>query len=228
MIFLLGLVAAGFVLYGSINSYIFVNLHSAMIVMGGTAVVTLLVTPRSAFAGIVGLVKEVLRDRKPYDAKELRSILKTPNASVRDSYGLVDQARDLWELGANPEEFENTLRDQAETILQKNQASIAVLRSLGKYPPALGMIGTVMGMIQLFEGLGGGTEQSQVGMQLALAMTATFYGLLLANWLIIPLADRLEANEEIKRGDLELLIKTLVAVRSERPQSISEKVIYAA
>jgi chemotaxis protein MotA len=99
---------------------------------------------------------------------------------------------------------------------------------LGKYPPALGMVGTVMGMIQLFSGLGANSGQNQIGLQLALAMTATFYGLLLSNFLLLPFADRLEVKEERRRANLERTVKVLVAIQKKQPTLISERILYAA
>jgi chemotaxis protein MotA len=229
MIFLLGLlIAAALFFFDAAGSPIFSNPHSAVVVIGGTIIVTFLVTPLRSLKSLAALVREVIREPAPYRGDELKVLLKNAQAPIRDPFGLINQARNLWALGVSAEEFENTLRDQAETLIHRNQAAIATLRSLGKYPPALGMIGTVMGMIRLFEGLGSNVQQSAVGRQLAFAMTATLYGLLVSNLIIVPLADRLDSNEECKRADLEILIKTLVAIGSNRPRSVSEKVLHVA
>ncbi len=229
MIFIIGiLIAAALFFFDAAGSPIFANVHSAVVVLGGTVIITALVTPVRSVRSLGVLIRDIVREPTPYAPQELRSLLTNHQIPLRDQYGLINQARDLWALGVSAEEFENTLRDQAETLIHRNLAAISTLRSLGKYPPALGMIGTVMGMIRLFEGLGTNVQQGAVGRQLAFAMTATLYGLLVSNLLIVPLADRLESNEETRRADLEVLIKTLVSISSSRPRSISEKVLHVA
>jgi chemotaxis protein MotA len=204
------------------------NLHGAVIVFGGTVCVFLIMTPVSSMKHLLRLCLAIHREDPGISKEDLTRLMKNRNAAVTDPYGLVEQARDLWELGTDDAEFEELISSQAESILNQNMAVISILRNIGKYPPALGMVGTVMGMIRLFSGLGGGTNQVQIGMQLALAMTATFYGLILSNFLFLPLADRLEVKEERRRGNLERAVKMLMAIQKRQPSPVSERILHAS
>ena len=116
----------------------------------------------------------------------------------------------------------------AENFLSRDTAAIGAIRNLGKYPPALGMVGTVMGMIQLFGGLGATSAQSQVGGQLALAMTSTFYGLILSNYVLMPVADRMDTKKEMRRVNLEQTIRVLVSIQSKQPKFVTERLLDAS
>ena len=79
------------------------------------------------------------------------------------------------------------------------------------------MMGTVISMVAMFEGLQ--TQKDQVGLRLSVAMTATFVGLLLANTIIAPLGDRLAARQSAKKKELDALFEILVFINSGEPLS---------
>ncbi len=228
MTLILGIIAAAILFLGQGSIVQFVNVHGFMLVFGGTGCIILLMTPESSMKHFLKLTMSIYKDDPRITKHDLIALMKNRNAEVKDPYGLVTQARDLWELGFGDEEFEQVITDQAESILNRNMAVISILKNVGKYPPALGMVGTVMGMIQLFSGLGVAANQSQIGVQLALSMTATFYGLLLSNFILLPFADRLEVKEERRRANLERTVKVLVAIQKKQPSLISERILYAA
>ena len=228
MTLILGIIAAAILFLGQGSIVQFVNVHGFMLVFGGTGCIILLMTPESSMKHFLKLTLSIYKDDPRITKHDLIALMKNRNAEVKDPYGLVTQARDLWELGFGDEEFEQVITDQAESILNRNMAVISILKNVGKYPPALGMVGTVRGMIQLFSGLGVAANQSQIGVQLALSMTATFYGLLLSNFILLPFADRLEVKEERRRANLERTVKVLVAIQKKQPSLISERILYAA
>jgi len=204
------------------------NSHSMTLVFGGSICVFLMVTPSRTLKDIWSFVKLLWRDEKNISPAELKSLLSQPNGDVPDPYGLVNLARDLWELGVTPQEYEEMLFAHAENFLSRDTAAIGAIRNLGKYPPALGMVGTVMGMIQLFGGLGATSAQSQVGGQLALAMTSTFYGLILSNYVLMPVADRMDTKKEMRRVNLEQTIRVLVSIQSKQPKFVTERLLDAS
>ncbi|MBC7662110.1 MAG: MotA/TolQ/ExbB proton channel family protein [Chitinophagaceae bacterium] len=97
-------------------------------------------------------------------------------------------------------------------------------RNLAKYPPALGMTGTVMGLVSLFSILGD-NNKTALGPALALAITATFFGLILSNCFVTPLADHLHIkhmqDEKVYTGVYQILI---LINRNEPARLISDEV----
>ena len=119
--------------------------------------------------------------------------------------------------GVDPEVFV-VLMSQKRDKLEKEYADAAlVLRHLGKYPPALGMIGTVMGVVTLFANLAEGSRDS-LGPSLAMAMTATFFGLTIAHAIVMPLSDRLNLLHSRRKEVLTDLYEVLLLVNRGEPE----------
>jgi flagellar motor component MotA len=120
------------------------------------------------------------------------SLSKDKNRGVSGgAHPLIAYASDLWSQGIEPDLFIVLLSQKRNEILSRGLDAIQALKNLSKYPPALGMTGTVMGIVNVFYALD--QNKDSIGLNLSMAMTATFLGLILANVLISPLADRLDA-----------------------------------
>jgi chemotaxis protein MotA len=229
MTFIIGL-AAVVVLFltQNLNLSLMLNSHSLELVVGGSVCVFFMLTPSNSMREVIRAMKSLWREERNSTVPELKQLLSNHSAVISDPYGMVNLARDLWELGTPADQYEELLFAHAESTLNRDATSITAVRNLSKYPPALGMVGTVMGMIQLFGGLGASAQQSQVGAQLALAMSATFYGLVLSNYVLMPIADRMETKREIRRANLEQIVRVLVSIKNNQPKFLAERMIDAA
>ncbi|MGZ5279538.1 MAG: MotA/TolQ/ExbB proton channel family protein, partial [Pseudobdellovibrionaceae bacterium] len=85
-------------------------------------------------------------------------------------------------------------------------------------PPALGMIGTVMGMVTLFSSLD--QNKSQIGSHLSMAMTATFFGLIVSNLILSPLADRVHVHQVYQHRVYASIYEILLLINRNEPESI--------
>lgn len=227
MTWIIGLSTLTFFLFKEFKSNeLLFNLHSIVLVCGGTLAVVMLLSSKTALKDIFKLILSSFKEEHKIDTENFNVFIKDNNSQVDDHYGLIRYARDVWMVGVGKDEFEQLITFKAQSVLNQNMSAISVLRNLGKYPPALGMIGTVLGMIELFKGLS--TGGSNIGYQLAVAMTATFYGLILSNLLILPLADRLEAKEEERKANLEQHIKVLITIHHQQPKVIVQGVLDVA
>ena len=95
--------------------------------------------------------------------------------------------------------------------------AVQAFKNLAKYPPALGMTGTVIGMIGLFTNL---QDKSQIGSHLATAMTATFLGLVLTNMFISPLADRLQVRHINRKRMFGNVYQILLLINQDEPAQL--------
>ena len=75
-------------------------------------------------------------------------------------------------------------------------------RAMGKYPPAMGLMGAVLGMIALLAGLGKAGSEKSIGPSMSIALVATLYGIALANLIIIPIGENLTeaAKEQLRKN----------------------------
>lgn len=194
------------VLKGHVGIYF--QIHSILLVLVGTMMILLFSTTNSVLFSLWKALKGLFETDKSithYQA-ELKSLSKTK--ANQSTYPLIKYASELWEQGIDPELFVVLLSQKRAEMEVSGVDAIQALKNLTKYPPALGMIGTVMGMVNLFSALD--ENKSSIGTHLSMAMTATFLGLVVANGLISPLADRLQAkqaqNDRVLDGIYEILL----------------------
>ena len=112
-------------------------------------------------------------------------------------------------------------RDNFRTHLDEGQK---IYRAVGDCTPAFGMIGTLIGMVQMFANM---TDPSKLGPFMAVALLATFYGAALANLLGLPLADKLHlklVDEEINRT---LIIDGILMIREGKSPTLVREMLLA-
>ena len=93
--------------------------------------------------------------------------------------------------GTPGEEVETILRRDVLATSQRHARSSSVLRKMSEFSPAMGLIGTLIGLVQM---LGNLSDPSSIGPAMAVALLTTFYGAVLANMIFLPLASKLERN----------------------------------
>jgi len=98
-----------------------------------------------------------------------------------------------------------------------------IFEAMGTYAPAFGMIGTLIGLIQMLASL---EDPSQIGAGMAVALVTTLYGALSANIIFLPIAGKLDfrSREEARRK--ELIIEGILAIQSgDNPRIVREKLL---
>ena len=93
--------------------------------------------------------------------------------------------------GTPGEEVEQILRKEMVSTIQRHQSSALVLKKAAEFAPAMGLIGTLIGLVQM---LGNLEDPSSIGPAMAVALLTTFYGAVLANMVFAPMAAKLERN----------------------------------
>ena len=107
-----------------------------------------------------------------------------------------------------------------------NMRVIIALRNLGKYPPTLGMLGTVVGLIELFTKIGG--DKSILGPSLAVSMVCTLYGLALANFIVLPISDRIQVYQMAEAENSQFICKILLMIDQDHGESLIKDEIHVA
>jgi chemotaxis protein MotA len=96
-----------------------------------------------------------------------------------------------------------------------------MLESIGDMGPAYGMIGTLIGLVQMLQNL---SDPSAIGPAMAIALLTTFYGALIANTFAIPVKGKLTRRSSLEMGKMNIIIAgTLGIVAGENPRLIKEK-----
>lgn len=97
--------------------------------------------------------------------------------------------------GHGPETVRDLLTNRVDTMHQRSMRPVAILKNMASTAPAFGMIGTLVGLVIMLDGLG--ADASKLGSGLAMAMLTTLYGVLIARLIFQPASDKTKQREEI-------------------------------
>ena len=120
--------------------------------------------------------------------------------------------------GVPANDLERILRNELQSITNRHLKSANILRKAGEISPAMGLIGTLIGLVQMLANL---DDPSAIGPAMGLALLTTFYGAVLANMVFNPLAAKLERNsrEEEMVNTIYMMGATSMA-RQENPRRL--------
>ena len=143
--------------------------------------------------------------------------LKQVLPSLRD-YPLLSNACQLVLDGAPPQDTESILERESSASLNRYLQAAAVLRRAGEVAPAMGLIGTLIGLVRM---LGSLNDPAQIGPAMAVALLTTLYGAILAHLVFLPLAEKSErmAAEESLLNRVYTLGATSIG-RQENPRRL--------
>lgn len=123
--------------------------------------------------------------------------------------------------GVEPANIRNILEADMFTQEERDLQAAKFYEAMGGYSPTIGIIGAVMGLIQVMGNL---SDPSQLGSGIAVAFVATIYGVAFANLLLLPIANKLKAVVRVQSRYREMLIEGILSIaEGENPRSIELK-----
>ncbi len=123
--------------------------------------------------------------------------------------------------GTDPELVRAIMDTELTSVDNRHRKKIAFWEDLGAMGPAWGMIGTLIGLINMLQQM---NDPSSIGPSMAIALITTLYGSMLANWICIPTAAKLKGNNEEEIVVKEIMIEGLLSIQAgENPRVIEEK-----
>jgi chemotaxis protein MotA len=183
---------------------VFLDYHAALIVFGGTIAACMVSFNGSSVFNMVKVVfKRVLRnDMDRYESliKEVVDVAKAyrdnPNVLGEKSKTIKNhffkEALELMAAGGlDAKDLDMILVKRASTHFHRYEAEAEMFKTMAKFPPAFGLLGAVMGIVAMMQGLGSSDAIKSVGPSLAVALVATLYGIAVANFLFLPLGEHL-------------------------------------
>jgi len=129
-------------------------------------------------------------------------ILSLENAAREVEDPFIVQGIQMAVDGTDPELIEAIMDNELEAIDDRHEQGKAIFDSMGKYAPAYGMIGTLVGLVIMLMNM---DDPSAIGPAMAVALITTLYGSMFANMFALPIADKLSV-----RNNEELLFKTII------------------
>ena len=225
----LALIVGAMFLGGSLS--IFVNIPGMMIVGGGTVAATLITFPLGDVFRAFTSAWQVLRQprRDPNDV--IKIMLRLTNlsrqqgllalANINTPNRFLQKAAQLIADGAEEEMIRNTLRIEIESLKHRHAIGHDVFRKMGTYAPAFGMLGTLIGLVQMLQKI---SDPSSLGPAMAVALLTTFYGSLMASLFFLPIAGKLKARTEQEVLTLEIIFEGAIGIlENNNPLIVYEK-----
>ncbi len=203
---------------------------AAVIVLGGTMGAVILQTPKTRLVRALQLLPWVVRPPRASFAAQIdmltgwsrttrkQGLLGLEDVLEREQDPFTRKGLELVIDGKDVHTIRRVMENELHARTQFELASTQVFRSMGGYAPTIGIIGAVLGLIQVMGNL---ADPSQLGKGIATAFVATIYGVGTANLVFLPIADRLKALVLTVADGRELLIEGLLAIcEGEHPRAI--------
>lgn len=194
-----------------------------IVVFGGTLAIALIAFPLRQFAYLFTSPFLLLRSKKQDITSMTQTLVETAQSIQRGrgSLSLMLKREDLPDylkegiellmLDLPRDEFKGILTERIYRQRQRHEDRVRVFRNLAKYPPGLGLVGTVLGLVNVMRSVGGGGT-AEVGLKMAVALIATLYGLTLANFYLVPLAEYFQRVADEQKVFEELQFEGLLMI----------------
>lgn len=141
--------------------------------------------------------------------------------SGKVQHPFLDEAVRLMASGLEPDAINEKLEDDTSLTHQRHMRLAALFNSAGTYSPIFGLLGTLIGVVTVLRNI---SDPSQMGTSMALAMTASFYGIFSANFLFLPIAVKLRFIAEQETLARELIAKGAQSIlHGDVPLVVSKK-----
>ena len=212
----------------------FWDIPSVLITFGGAFSVTLLGCQSiEKFLKNIKSFKLILKPIETNEEETIKSIIELSNIARKEGLLSLEEAANqidneflkkgvlLIVDGTDPELVRSILETELTCIEQRHNEVIGFWETLGSMGPAWGMIGTLIGLINMLADL---NDVSKVGPAMAVALVTTFYGSVLANWICGPVSTKLKANNGFEITMKEVMVEGLLSIQAgENPRVIEEK-----
>ncbi len=222
--FLLGVGVIYYVmLQGEITALLF-NFNAFLLVFGGTFASTMITYPWSLLRRIPISVIFIFRPQKTQTSKELieqmvnlqflvhsngidalsDELNKIDNKFLATGLRMILEDQDVKSIKEN-------LSNELNSIRHRHQQVIGVFRSMGSYAPIFGLLGTLIGVVQVLRNL---SDAGAMGSSMAIAITTTFYGIFGCNFIFLPIAGKLNGYSNDELFSKELILVGIVSLRT--------------
>lgn len=209
------------------------QLTAGMIVFGGTLGATIASFPVPDLKNAVAMVKDIWFPPKvDFDsliieivgfatkARKEGVIVLEKEAKFASDY-LLTMGLEAVADGADPSLVQGMMENQITQLEEKVEKAAKVFEAAGGYSPTLGIIGAVMGLIQVMQNL---SDPSRLGAGIAVAFVATVYGLFAANLVLLPCGSRIKFNYKKVFLAKEIMLEGILAIQAgESPALIERK-----
>ncbi len=212
---------------------VFVSIPSVFIVIGGTIGASLVNFPLGHVLGVVGVLKKTIFSSTEAPGEIIVRFMDYANRARRE--GILSLEPVIKEIdddymrkglqltvdGLEPQTIQEILETEVSYLEERHATGAEVVAVMGTLAPAMGMIGTVIGLVQMLQTM---DDPSTIGPAMAVALLTTLYGALLANLVFNPMSGKLKTRSKQEVLIREMIMEGILAIsKGENPRIIEEK-----
>lgn len=180
-----------------VGSDFYLDEVAGLVVFGGTLSALVISFPPRFILRLLRAPLNILRSKKLNYIHNIETIVKAVDQrqnlrallkkAVKDKKvdAFLKEGIELYLLDLSKSDFKNIMTERIYRARQRDEDDVDLFRRLAKYPPAFGLVGTVLGLISLMRSVGAGANVAEIGLNMALALIATLYGLAFANFILL-------------------------------------------
>lgn len=231
---LLGMLAViGSIVAGS-GAKTFLHVPSLILTIGGMLCATLIHFSLPQFLAIFSIIKKTIVTQIPSTSELIQKMVNFAAINRRDgALALEQEIHKLDDLffvkglqmlvdGTGVEEIRELMSSEIQHLEDRHATGKKILEFMGAAAPAFGMIGTLIGLVQMLSNL---SSPESIGSGMAVALLTTFYGAFVANLIFIPLAGKLGIYSKAERTAMEMVTEGVCAIaQGDNPTVVREKI----
>jgi len=212
---------------------IFIHIPSMAITIGGMLCATLIHFSLPQFLGIFSVIKKTVIAKVPSQSELIQRMVNFAAINRRDGALALEQEipnldnsffiKGLQMLvdGRDSEQIRDFMSIEIQYLQDRHSTGKKILEFMGSAAPAFGMIGTLIGLVQMLRSL---DSPDAIGGGMAVALLTTFYGALSANLIFIPLAGKLGIYSKAETTVIEMIVEGICAIaQGDNPTIVREK-----
>ncbi|THB64672.1 MAG: flagellar motor protein PomA [Gammaproteobacteria bacterium] len=223
-----GIVLAAIITGGSAG--IFVNIPSVLVVLGGTAFAVMAKYTLGQFLGVFKAAMRAIKFSSDDPVELIKQIVELANLARKEGLlalegfesenKFMQKGIQLVADGHEPEFVQKVLGQDIDQQVAQNKTASSILMDFGDVAPAMGMIGTLIGLVQMLSNM---DDPKKIGPAMAVALLTTLYGAFIANVLAIPVANKLDLRNTEEKMIRTLILQGLIAIQEGlNPRVIEE------
>jgi chemotaxis protein MotA len=218
---------------GAAGLSIYVHVPSMMITIGGATAATLINYPLKEVLGVMSTVFNAFVEKLQTPGSMIETLVSYATKARREGIltleAELETAKDPFLVrgvrlaidGTAPELIRDILTTELSYVESRHSLGQNILVMMGTYAPAFGMIGTLIGLIDMLRNM---NDPSQIGQGMATALITTFYGAIMANLILLPLAGKLKTKTQSEVLLKEVVIEGILSIQSgDNPRIVEQK-----
>lgn len=212
------------------SAIVFINIPSLLIVVGGTIAATFIKFKMGDVIGSIKVAMKAFIIKMEAPENIIKEMVTFTRIAKKEGLIALDKETPSDEFSAKALRYlsdgydegliEDMLNKDIRLMMQRHTLGQNVFKGMGDAAPAFGMIGTLIGLVQMLSSM---DDPAKIGPSMAVALLTTLYGAVIANLVCLPLADKLALNSDKEQLNKNIILEAAIAInRGVSPMVLEE------